>query len=277
MKLNSVSLETSLLLEGREGLFMLEDACELVGRLLGSENFDKHPDYLYVDIPKDKKTIGVDEIAVVVQKALFKPVIFSKSIVLINHMECLTEAAQNKLLLSLEESPYLFVIGVSYENRLLDTVLSRMRRIKYRPVSRELFVSYCEDIYSPEDANVLYYACEGCPGLIHSKKLDIEMLLTLSKACREENRQNILKVLHLVKEKDKLAVSGEKHLYPYVFRVMQRSFMECVTCEVQKGNFNKALQCNDIVKYLGNELMRCDSPAYSKDNFFRAVVFCAEH
>jgi len=271
------SLNTSILLEGREGLFMLEDAFELVSLLLNIENIEKHPDYLFLDVPKDKKSIGVDDVMPIVQKSHLKPALGEKTIVVINHMDTLTEAAQNKLLLSLEESPYLFIIGISYQDRLLETVLSRMRRITYSSLSKEEFIDNCEGRFTRSDAEILYYACDGCPGFIHSLGSELPLLRDLYDVCSKGKRSDIFSILHLVTEKDKLSVYNDRNLLSAVLKIMQNGFMQRSFFALQQSNKDKALRYAAIVKRLALDESLMLSPAYTKDNFFRTVLYCVEY
>jgi len=268
------SNEISILLEGREGLFMLEDALELVSKLFCSEYYEKHPDYLFVDL-KDKKTIGVDEITPVIEKGLMKPVLASKAVVVINHMDALTEAAQNKLLLTLEESPYLFIIGISYQNRLLDTVLSRMKRTSYQPLSQKEFLSVCEGDIDKDDAVLLFHACSGCPGLIPAMKEELPMFRAVLNACLGK-RSGLFSALHLVKEKDKLAITEHKELILPVFRIMQHGLLERALRLSSQGDSKGAIGCAKLVRLIEGDMQVCNSSAYSKDNLFRTICCCVE-
>lgn len=270
------NLETNVLLEGKEGLFMLEDVVDFLSSLFQGADYEKHPDYLFVDLPEDKKTIGVDDILPIVQKGHIKPVLLEKTVIVINHMDCLTEAAQNKLLLSLEESPYLFVIGIAYRDKLLSTVLSRMRRISYKPLTKEEFISYCEGTYARGDATLLAHACSGCPGLVHSIGEHLDLFRQLDIACRGSKRSDILSVLHLVKEKDKLAIYNSKELLRPVLRVMQAAFLDKSFECIKNGEEGKALRYTEKVRRLLEDDRVVESPAYSKDNFIRTMIGCVE-
>lgn len=271
------SMDVNILLEGREGLFMLEDAFELVSHLVNSANYEKHPDYMYLDIPEDKKSIGVDDVLPVIQKGYTKPVLLKKTIVIINNMDALTEAAQNKLLLSLEDSPYLFIIGISYHAKLIDTVLSRMTRIKYLPLSKEAFIAHCEGNYNASDAELLYHACDGCPKLILTLGSELTLFQKLHKACISNNRSDIFNILHLVKEKDNLSVYNNLKLTASVLKVMQHSFMTCAITVASRQDKNMAVRYTDIVLRLANDEAILRNSSYSKDNFFRTILYCVEH
>lgn len=268
--------ETSLLLQGKEGLFMLEDALDYAARYLNIEDCTLHPDYLYVDVPEGKKTIGVDDILPIVQKSYLKPSVAEKIVVVVNHMECMTEAAQNKLLLSLENSPYLFMIGVSYEDCLLQTVKSRMQIVRYDAYTLDAFMTNCENTFTRVDSTLMYYVCDGCPGKIVTYQQDLPLFRDLEQACGLNDGAKILEALHLVKEKDKLAVTGTKDYMQAVLRVMRYSYMKHAR-KALENDFLLAARYAGIVDKLTDELSLVNKSTYTKDNFFCAIMYCIEH
>lgn len=119
---------TGLLLYGEGNL--LDNALERATSILGTERdlLSSNPDYLFVDYDEGKSSIGVDTATMIVNKAALKPTFGEHQVCVINHMDSMTEAAQNKLLKTLEESS-MIVIGVCYDGNVLPTVKSRMQKV----------------------------------------------------------------------------------------------------------------------------------------------------
>ena len=127
------SLTSSFLLKACDSS-ALNDALAFAKASLHTESLENHPDYLFIS-SCGKKTIGVDDVLPLIRKCSFPPVVADKIMVIIDDMEKLTVAAQNKLLLLLEENTHCFVIGIVHEDGLLlDTVKSRMRLLSYQPL-----------------------------------------------------------------------------------------------------------------------------------------------
>ncbi len=90
-----------------------------------------NPDILTVDIPEDKKSVGIGEVKPSITWLSQKPFSHKVKGVIINSAERLTTEAQNSLLKTLEEPPeYAFIIlntkGLDY---LLPTVVSRCQKL----------------------------------------------------------------------------------------------------------------------------------------------------
>lgn len=254
---------------------MLDDALDIAANLLKTEHIENHPDYLYIDLPKDKKTIGVDSILPVIQKGCVKPVLAEHSVAIINHMDCLTEAAQNKLLLTLESNTYLYIIGVAYKDTLLSTVKSRMMITEYRSYSKNNFLDLYKDIYSKEDSLLLYHATGGCPGLVPALTDNIEMFRELYHICQESNLYRLMESLHLVKEKDPLAVHNDRQLLLAVIHVLQYALIEKAVRIYSDEPLTAAKLVRVIDRLLEDESV-CQTSQYTKDNFFRTIAFLTE-
>ncbi len=119
---------TSMLFYGQDNLldYVLEKAAEILNTT--EEKLSVHPDFLYIEREKDKSSIGVDSANEIVSKSYLAPSFGDYQVCVINHMEAMTKEAQNKLLKTLEESS-MIILGVCYEDEILPTVKSRMRRV----------------------------------------------------------------------------------------------------------------------------------------------------
>lgn len=271
MKLKN-ELTSSFLLMG-DDVSMLADALAFAKAFLHTEYLDSHPDFLLVET--SEKMMGVEAIAPIMQKGAFPPVVAEKSIILINEMNKLSIAAQNKLLLLLESNPYCFVIGLCYKDVLLDTVKSRMRKVIYKPLTKEAFLK--ENGLSHPQLHFFYYACEGNKKLLDTLLENKDLFLSIQRICNTPGKlYQLFDVLHLVKEKDKLAVSTDKVLIKAVIRAMQVFFMEQASEMYKQGKPSETNRYLSICGYLLDAENNCSKTNYSKDDFFMLIVLCVE-
>ena len=270
-----IQSKTNLLLLGKTGLPLLEDALELSRALLKTDNLSLHPDYLFIST--EKKTIGVEEVSLINAKASMPPVLADTIVCVIESMEKMTVAAQNKMLLLLESNPNIMVIGICYKDTLLSTVKSRMRLVSYASLCKEDFISACS--MSAEDAQLFFVTSEGVLALKETFEENRELFRGVRDCCRGKSRWKLLELLGLLKENDKAAITGNKELMRYVLRIMERTFadmaMECCH-EGDKDKRGEALHYLSISNQIGAELPRLDSPSYTKNDFFRIVAVAIE-
>lgn len=264
---------TSFLLMGG-GVEMKSDALDFARAFLHVNNLSLHQDfYLFGD--GDKKVLGVEDIPPVIEKASFPPAIAEKNLIVLNGMERLTKAAQNKLLLLLENNPYTFFLGICYEDILLPTVKSRMRKVIYPVISKEYFLKH-HNLSSKEQ--YLYYACEGNEAIYGHIQKYRSLFEELFLACsQEDERYKLLQILHLVKEKDKEAISNDKILRKAVICALASIFQENATKAYLKRETQKAIRYLETVNALLEAQIVCGNPDYTKDDFFSLMVFCMEH
>lgn len=266
---------TSLLLKGRPGLSMLEDGLTLARQLLATSDLDRHPDFLMIAPLSNKKTIGVDEIMPVISLGAYPPVHGKYSIALIDSMDKLTVVAQNKLLILLETNPYVFVIGICY-GEVLDTVKSRMRVISYHPSTKTDFLNACN--LPAEDGELFYYATGGCIGFLDELESEKKLFYALRDACSaDEKRKWLFPALHLVKEKDKQAITENPFLMQSVLRLLQFLFHQQSEKAYMERDFHKAERYNDITARLIEDEKRSGQSAYNKNDYFATILYCVEH
>ncbi len=98
-----------------------------------------HPDIQYVLPEEGKKTIGVDVIRKLIADIYIRPYTAEKKVVIINNFEASQPQAQNAILKVLEEPPeyVVFLLTVSSEKDMLDTVKSRSTMLKMQPYTKE--------------------------------------------------------------------------------------------------------------------------------------------
>ena len=120
---------TGLLYYGEGNL--LEHALDKAAEILKTtrEMLISNPDYLFVDYDEGKTSIGVETANMIVEKSSLIATFGEHQVCVVNHMDSMTEAAQNKLLKTLEESS-MIILGVCYEDNILPTVKSRMKKVK---------------------------------------------------------------------------------------------------------------------------------------------------
>lgn len=196
-------------------------------------------DYMFVSYDEGKSSIGVDTAGSIVAKASLKASYGEYQVCVVDHMDSMTKEAQNKLLKTLEESA-MVVIGVCYEDNIIPTVKSRMKKIVISE-NKEL----------PDDVRMIF------DGVIASM-------------CGE-HPEEILSMLRLVKEKDPesfFAVHRE-----YVGELISTigsciSFTETKNCS--------SLLLEKTMPRLASHRERCMSSGYSKDDFFMLIVTVIE-
>ena len=110
---------------------------EKVAEYVLKSNFQlspNNPDIIEIDIPEDKRTIGIEAIRNLIKYANTKPFSHKIKWALIYNADKMTTEAQNALLKTLEEpEDYLFIaLETRSEELLLATIVSRCKRIRIK-------------------------------------------------------------------------------------------------------------------------------------------------
>lgn len=206
------------------GVTMLSDALEMAKQTLQTDNPDTHPDFLFVSPGEGKGSICIEDIAPVVEKALNPPSIARKGFVLIDHAETMNADAQNRLLKSLEESDYIDVCFVAYDDTLLPTIKSRCCLSEYRALTLNAYAGRFSGI-AADDLLLLYYAGEGSETLTEELLAYLPVYRSIYQTVASGRKlTELLPILHLVKEKDKEAASGKTFWYS-VLCVLERCYL----------------------------------------------------
>ena len=102
-----------------------------------------HPDCLKLQPDKGKKTVSVENVRSVLSILSRSPLEGSSRAVLIPRMEQLTDAAQNALLKTLEETQKgtWFLLTTDNETKVLSTIRSRCRTVRVAPFQEEEIAS----------------------------------------------------------------------------------------------------------------------------------------
>jgi DNA polymerase-3 subunit delta' len=92
----------------------------------------KHPDIKVLEVPNEKKSIGISDVREAIKYVNEKPFSARNKFLIVNNANTLTREAQNALLKTLEEPPsYTTIILLTKTlNDLLETVVSRCRKIQ---------------------------------------------------------------------------------------------------------------------------------------------------
>lgn len=249
---------------GADGSRMLQDAIALAREALGTDNLEVHPDYLYIE-PSGKKQIGVPDVLPVVEKGLNRAVLAPCAVAVINGFDRLTPAAQNKLLLTLEANKNVAVIGIAASLApVLETVRSRVEITEYRKSPKSEFSEF-------SDPSLFCDAFCGDLNLARQRKKDAEVILAVSRDVREKP-ENLLKTLHLLEEKDKAAVTGDRVLMGAVLQALKHSLVEAGMSHAKAGRLERAVKYCDLTARLDEEDGRMKNTSYTKDDFFLAVM-----
>lgn len=152
---------------------------------------DNNPDVFYIT-NKDNKSIGVDIIREDInENVLIRPFKYKYKVYLIENFNLLTVGAQNAFLKTLEEPPEyaIFLLMTKNYSDLLETILSRSVILKLKPLGKKDLLSYINETYPNENADVLASISNGNIGTI----IDIVEDDTFTK--KRDDALNIIKDL----------------------------------------------------------------------------------
>ena len=107
-------------------------------------------DYTELDAASNR---GVDEIAQLLEQAVYKPVVGRFKVFMIDEVHMLTNTAFNAMLKTLEEPPeYLkFVLATTDPQKVPATVLSRCLQFNLRPIAPETILAYLRHVLQLEN------------------------------------------------------------------------------------------------------------------------------
>ena len=109
-------------------------------------------DYTELDAASNR---GVDEIAQLLEQAVYKPVVGRFKVFMIDEVHMLTNTAFNAMLKTLEEPPdYLkFVLATTDPQKVPATVLSRCLQFNLRPMAPETVMEHLQHVLASEQIN----------------------------------------------------------------------------------------------------------------------------
>lgn len=153
----------------------IEDVCEDPDIIARSTNIPQHH-------RKESKAktneIRIDDIRVL-QERLYEVGERRHRCCVIRAAERMGEAATNGLLKILEEPPdgVVFILTTESPSSLRPTLLSRVRQMRFFPLSRAELAPILAGV-APDDAHFLLHMAQGAPGVIAELKADPEKLRT---------------------------------------------------------------------------------------------------
>ncbi|MBQ7065256.1 MAG: hypothetical protein IJN92_00385 [Lachnospiraceae bacterium] len=267
--IDAMKRPASMMLTGAVG-DLLPAAFFLAEKLLETEpgKLNSHPDFYMLSTEEEK--MGVEEAMLLVKRAGLKAVRAENTVIIVDGFDKFTEAAQNKLLLSIEEGKAIFLVTVS-TNHVLDTVKSRLRKLVIPK-------STMEDYSNQKDGELMYVLTEGCLSILEERKKYLPLMKELAGCIEKKAFLEIFKLLHLVKEKDaenfyeKEGMEGVKILYrfySYIFLkwlvYLQTGKQECSFCKFGEENLQVIMQ---YAKHINDHAAMLASRQYTKEHLF---------
>jgi DNA polymerase-3 subunit delta' len=122
-----------------------------------------HPDIIRIVPEEDKSSIGINVMRGMVEDIYIRPYSADKKVYIINNFEKALIPAQNAVLKALEEPPeyVVFLLTVSSEKDVLETVKSRSVMLKMMPYTREEIKLALTEHISEKDAEFISGLCGG--------------------------------------------------------------------------------------------------------------------
>ncbi len=144
------------------------------GRKTGENSHEQiengnHPDFQIV-IP-DGNSIKIEQIRNMQESIYNKPILSNRKVYIIDDSQKMTKDAQNALLKTLEEPPeYVTIILIcSNENLLLNTIISRLIKIPFKPIRLEELKKYNEKVHViASSSEILLKMINGSIGRMYS-------------------------------------------------------------------------------------------------------------
>ena len=141
------------------------DSCRLL-------NFDdgnlSHPDFILLEPEPGVKSIKIEQIKNLIGQAAFGPTMSTNKVCIVDKADAMTIEAANSFLKLLEEPPegWVIIMLAASENSLLPTILSRVVKLRFSPVSvNDVEQVLCSRGIRDEEARVLACISEGSVGM----------------------------------------------------------------------------------------------------------------
>lgn len=149
------SIVSSYIFEGKDTDYVESLAMEFAGLLLKSKDPEKKADF--ASFGKSEK-INKDNAQFVAKDVYIRPFELDRKVYLLHNSEDIQVESQNVLLKTLEEAPkYVVVIFITKSlNMILDTIISRSKIIRVKPLSRDEVIAYIEKNHPNLDDKALY-------------------------------------------------------------------------------------------------------------------------
>lgn len=113
------------------------DGCEACRLLNFADGNVSHPDFIMVERLPEKRELLIDQMRDLAKQAAFAPVLSKNKICIVEDADTMKEAAANSFLKLLEEPPegWLIILLASSEDKLLSTILSRVVKLRFNPLT----------------------------------------------------------------------------------------------------------------------------------------------
>ena len=220
------------------------DVCADCRRLLAKN----HPDILYLMPTEGRASIGVDDVRNQILSEVYKkPYLAKRRVFIVGEGDRLSVQAQNALLKVLEEPPSYatFIICVTKQDILLDTVLSRSQILTFFPLSASEVEEYLKKTYgNAENTRLVAQFSQGSIGAAKAMISDEKTIRLF-----EESVRHMLLLKRNAAEIKTVAdfLIGEKEHIKTVINFMQTFLRDCVF--VKSGMENRVIyesKCSEM-------------------------------
>lgn len=138
-------------------------------KLLGKDKEKEYADIVEYRTPKNKRSIGVNEIRELIEEINKKPVEGDKKIIIIHEAQDMTQEAQNAFLKTIEEPPrgiYMILLCDNLES-VLDTIKSRCQVYKFQRLDESHMINFIKrefPKFQEEEVKAIISFSDGIPG-----------------------------------------------------------------------------------------------------------------
>lgn len=145
--LNAGRIAHAHIFTGEDGIGKSVLAKECAREILGKSQNKQLADMIEFRVPKDRKSIGIENIRALIEETNKKPYEGNKKVIIVHNGDSITEAAQNALLKTIEEPPqgiFIFILCENLES-ILDTIKSRCQIHKLQRLSEAEMKKYVDE------------------------------------------------------------------------------------------------------------------------------------
>ncbi len=233
----SNGVSAGLLFEGLPGLGMREAAEYTARKILNSERLEGNPDFKLVEpeeTKKELKSIKVADIMPIIEFSSLKSMTDNRKVVIIDHFELMTVDAQNKLLKTIEEKSSMVVIGIAYADKVIETIKTRMQRIRFNPMPHPDFREYCLE-NNLTDAEILYLVSGGCTEYIPEIQENMNVFRNVVHAFSNKRMDTFLTAIGMKKEKDASGIfETGTQLIPGLLRLIKGCLLDILSIQANR-------------------------------------------
>lgn len=182
------------LLEGNDTEYIIEQVKEFAKKLFLNDNLENNPDFTIVS--PDDKTLKIEQIRDLQRNIIIKPIKYEKKIFIIDKADKMTEQSQNCILKTLEEPPSyaIIILIVTSSDKLIGTILSRVRKLKVEPDIENVTKEYSKIAEIIDNINTLdtYELLKYSDFFVENKDDITNVLSYMIKYCEKKMTQSIL-------------------------------------------------------------------------------------